>query len=405
VRNATIPTPSPALRHEVRVSGPRYRDARTVRVVHDARSGRCYEFGPKEAFLTEKLSKGEDFEKIGQDYAATFAKRLAPASWGQFLGLLRSRDLLEPVADMPNATVASRAETEVRASDWRTGRWVVAPVSAVVPRLYRWVQVLCSAWLAVPLVLVVAALMVWLTRTLLQEPQVMERMTDWRVASVVGIGTWISLSLHELGHGVAAQHFGGSASEVGVLFRPPTIFLYCRVDAGGYVTSRRAQVLVALAGTWVNLLALLPLWLWYGLDDDRSRRELIVVAMVAGALTGLINLVPIPPADGFKALSAALGHLDLSRDSRACVLATARTLLGRPATAYGLRLRLVYLSVFLLTVTVYAAVLAAVLWYCLAILPREVGALVLAAALAYVVGVGASRVTRSSATASSKGQS
>ncbi|CCI52220.1 MAG: M50 family metallopeptidase [Tetrasphaera jenkinsii] len=390
------------LRSDVGFSGHRYRAGRHVRLVHDPVSGRCYEFGPREAFLADALRQPRPFEEVEASYSRQFDRHLSPHTWGAFVGQLNARGLLDPTAGLPEVPVTTRADPELRKSSLREGRWVVAPVSRIVPRLLRVTRPLFSPWLVLPQFALVAAMLVWVATRLSATADPFAPLHDWRLMVTVGILSWISLSLHEFGHGVAAAYFGGSASEVGVLFRPPTIFFYCRVDSGGYVTSRRAQVMVALAGVWVNLIVLLPAWAWWALTDNKEHQAALLAGIAVGVFGALVNLIPVPPTDGFKALAAGLGQLDLARDSRACLVASARQLLGKAATPYPIRQRLVYLTVALMVVAIYGAALGLLVWYSLAVLPPAVGAITLAAALAYGAGVGSLRLSRSNRTPTGK---
>ncbi len=404
----TLSGPRVVLRDDVRLSGPRYRGPRTVRIVHDAASGRCYELGVREAFLAERLLAPCDHASVESGYEREFGRPLSPAGWGRFLGLLYARDLLTAADGLSRRVVSPAMESvppDVRASDLRSGRWVVAPVSDLVARLHRVLRPALSRWAVALSSLLAVAMLGWLALHLVADPGPLRELTDWRVAVVVGLLSWLSLSLHELGHGVAAHHHGGRATEVGVLFRPPVVYLYCRVEGGAYLTSRLAQVGVALAGVWVNLLVLLPFWAWWALDPEPGRRRLIIAGMAVGAATGLVNLVPVPPADGYAALAASLGQPDLARDSHACVAATVRSLLGLESTTYPALRRAVYLAYAALQALVTVGVAAAVTWYCLRVLPPAVGTIALACALAFVLTVSVIRVTTTRTEAPTKGMS
>ncbi|MDN5765819.1 MAG: M50 family metallopeptidase [Humibacillus sp.] len=394
-----------ALREDVRLSGPRYRGPKTVRIVHDAASGRCYELGAKEAFLAEQLRAPADHASVEPGFVQAFGRPLSPAGWGRFLGLLQARGLLVATDGLPASTATSAEPAAVRTSDLRAGRWVVAPVSELVARLHRHLRLLFSPWAVGLSGLLAGAMLFWLARIVGTDRQALNPLTDWRVAVGVGVLSWVSLSLHELGHGLAAHHLGGRATEVGVLFRPPVVYLYCRVEGGAYLTSRLAQVAVALAGVWVNLVVLLPFWAWWALDPDPGRRRIIVAGMVVGAAAGLVNLVPVPPADGYTALSAALGQPDLARDSNACVVATARALVRADRTAYPARRRAVYLAYAIVRALIAIAVVGAIVWYCLRILPPAAGTATLACALAFILTVSVIRIAGTRTEAPSKGTS
>ncbi|MBR7679190.1 peptidase M50, partial [Streptomyces daliensis] len=78
---------------------------------------------------------------------------------------------------------------------------------------------------------------------------------------------WFSICLHELAHGVAARHYGGVVSEIGLRWRFPAMMMYCTVDNYLFLPGLRAKLVVAAAGAYVNLALLLPFALWRALLD------------------------------------------------------------------------------------------------------------------------------------------
>jgi Zn-dependent protease len=153
------------------------------------------------------------------------------------------------------------------------------------------------------------------------------------------IGWILSVTLHELGHGVAA-HFGGDYTireRGGLTLNPlyyvdpftsillPAIFLaiggiplpggatYVRTDL---LHNRRWESVVALAGPAVNVvlffafaLPLHPSVGWYAGDGRWTPGQLFCGAMATLQFLALcFNLVPVPPLDGFRAIAPLLGR-------------------------------------------------------------------------------------------------
>ena len=131
-------------------------------------------------------------------------------------------------------------------------------------------------------------------------------------AALVAVAVLLQLSTaaHELAHGLAGRAFGGSVTEIGLRWRLPVVYPYCTVDgrpvpapalaAGDHRGGRRAGqpgVPAALRGR----LAAAP-----------GRRRGPAGAGRAAACSGwrrpLVNLLPLPPLDGYKMLGHGLGR-------------------------------------------------------------------------------------------------
>jgi Zn-dependent protease/predicted transcriptional regulator len=120
----------------------------------------------------------------------------------------------------------------------------------------------------------------------------------WVIGAVVAGAFLLSALAHELGHALAARHFGLPGGPVIVYF------------FGGAATARletarpRDEVLVALAGPLVSLVAgagLMAVALLGDVTGEGLARAVGRVAFVVGAmnlLLGAINLLPAFPLDG-----------------------------------------------------------------------------------------------------------
>jgi putative peptide zinc metalloprotease protein len=154
---------------------------------------------------------------------------------------------------------------------------------------------------------------------------------------------WFSICLHELAHGIAARHYGGVVSEIGLRWRFPAVMMYCTVDNYLFLPGLRAKLVVAAAGAYVNLLLLLPFALWWALLDpaDPGRPPLTGMLFV-GIVQALSNLVPLPPLDGYRMLGHAMGTTNLAPETRTYLALRRR---GRDAVAaYPRRARRLYTS-------------------------------------------------------------
>ncbi|QKW05495.1 M50 family metallopeptidase [Streptomyces sp. NA04227] len=294
----------PALRDGILLSPPLLSGAATVHLVKDPVTGTAFEIGPKEYFLVSRLDGHRTLAEIGTEYGRAFNRRLGEANWQQLLGLLGSRHLL---AGGPLPSPPERSARAVTGTLGKGSVRLVADADATTARLHRLLRPLLHPVVLVPLVVLCLAMEVVLA---LDVPALADD-TWWllhRPVPLVAVATllWLSTALHELAHGIAARHVGGTVGEIGLRWRLPAAIMYCTVENYRYLSRRRQQLAVALAGAFANLLFLLPFWAWWGLLADDSTRKVLSVLLLAGSVQALVNLVPLPPLDGYTMLGHAL---------------------------------------------------------------------------------------------------
>ncbi|OEV06299.1 peptidase M50 [Streptomyces nanshensis] len=312
----------PALRRDVLVSPPLLRAAATIHVIRNPGTGATFEVGPREHFLISRLDGSSSLEEIGAAYARSFGKRLGEANWRQLLGLLGSRGLLDgthedagaarPAQPGPSGrpgTVAHGAGGGAVTGNLLKGRMrMVADAQATATALHRLLRPLLRAPLLLTLLALTAAMEVLLAAHLAE----LARDTAWLLRHPVALLAvctviWFSIALHELAHGVAARHFGGTVGEIGLRWRLPVAIMYCTVDDYVHLRRRRHQLAVAGAGAFMNLVLLLPAAAWWSvLPPDDSTRRVLSGLLLLGSVQALANLLPLPPLDGYTMLSHAL---------------------------------------------------------------------------------------------------
>ncbi|MFD6275876.1 metalloprotease [Streptomyces sp. NPDC060209] len=328
----------PALRDGVRIGPPLLRGPRTVHLIRHPATGAVSEIGPKEHFVICRLDGTRNLDDLAPEYAARFGRRLAEESWNRLLGLLGTRGLLDGAPDPPPPAHAPPRP----GTFWRGTRRMVADADATTARLHLILRPLLHRAIQLPLLAAVLALMPALalhageliggTAELIRQPVVL---------AAVALFLWFSITVHELAHGVAAQHYGGHVAEIGLRWRFPAAMLYCTVDDYLFIPGRRAKFVIAGAGAYINLVLLLPfgIW-WYALPEDDPARPLLAGLLLLGSVQALSNLVPLPPLDGYRMLGHLLGTAHLAPETRT-YLALRRT--GSEATAaYPRRARLIY---------------------------------------------------------------
>jgi putative peptide zinc metalloprotease protein len=139
----------------------------------------------------------------------------------------------------------------------------------------------------------------------------------WQVVPADVAGVWLLILVHELGHGLTCAHYGGTVTEIGVLWRFPMLIPYCKTDDMTLFGARRARVATAFAGMFTGLAALPALWAWQALSGPGSASRSIAAGLLLfTAITTLTNLTPFLGLDGYHMLTHALGYADLRADSQ-----------------------------------------------------------------------------------------
>ncbi|WP_053648529.1 metalloprotease, partial [Streptomyces sp. NRRL F-6492] len=318
----------PALRPGVLIGPAVLRGPRTVHLVKHPVSGAAFEVGPKEHFVIGLLDGTRNMDDVVAAYAERFRRRLPEEQWTRMLGLLGARGLLAGAPDpAPPEPPPARTGTF-----WKGSRRTVADAHATAGRLHRLLSPLLRSWVQLPL----AAVSLAMVFAVLADPAaLLDGLSALLARPLVlvpfAVLLWFSVCLHELAHGVAARHYGGVVTEIGLRWRFPAMMMYCTVDNYPFLPGRRAKLVVAAAGAHVNLLLLLPLALWWTLLDAADPVRPVLTGMLfVGIVQALGNLVPLPPLDGYRILSHLLGATHLAPETRTYLALRRR---GREAVA------------------------------------------------------------------------
>ncbi|MEU6524978.1 peptidase M50 [Streptomyces sp. NPDC046924] len=343
----------PALRPGVLIGPPLLRGPRTVHLIKHPVSGAAFEVGPKEHFVISRLDGTRNVDDVVAEYAARFRLRLPEEQWTRLLGLLGTRGLLAGSPDpAPPEPAPARTGTF-----WKGSRRTVADAHGTTGRLHRLLRPLLRPWAQLPLVAAVLVLVV----AVLADPVAAlggtwELLTRPLVLVPFAVFLWFSICLHELAHGIAARHYGGVVTEIGLRWRFPAMMMYCTVDNYLFLPGLRAKLVVAAAGAYVNLVLLLPFALWWALlDPAEPGRPVLTGMLFVGVVQALSNLVPLPPLDGYRMLGHTVGAANLAPETGTYLTLRRQ---GRDAVAaYPRRARRLYTSY---AVTAAALVLLAV---------------------------------------------
>jgi len=340
----------PQLRTDIVVSPPVLRGTATIRLIKDPRSGRRFELRAKEHFILDRLDGSRTLAEIGDEYAAHFGARLGEPQWRRLLRLVYDRGLTTDAptpSEEPTATGAAAGAADRKPSGLLSGNVrLVADAPSFIERLYRATAYVRTPYALVPVLLALVAM----AADLAVDFGELQRGAAYVIghpALLLAVLTllWSSQGLHELGHGVAGRAFGAGVGEIGLRWHWGTVLMYCRVEDVQFFARRREQVATACAGVFVNLLILLPFWVAFMACAPASQaRRLLGGLLLIGMAAALVNLLPLPPLDGYLALGYGLGVSRLATESNRFLKLLAARAIGRGAglAAYPARLRALY---------------------------------------------------------------
>ena len=84
---------------------------------------------------------------------------------------------------------------------------------------------------------------------------------------------FVSILIHELGHGFTCKHFGGEVHELGFMLIYLQPAFYCDVSDAWSFPEKRARLWVTAAGSWIQLVvASLAAIVWFLFTKKRVRR-------------------------------------------------------------------------------------------------------------------------------------
>lgn len=111
-------------------------------------------------------------------------------------------------------------------------------------------------------------------------------------------------AVHELGHAVAAAHFGCRVPSMGIAFMIGTPVLYTDTSDSWRLAARRQRLIIVFAGVAAeSVIAAIALVLWPLLPEGYARDICFSFATAAIAMSLAVNLNPMMRFDGYFALS------------------------------------------------------------------------------------------------------
>lgn len=119
--------------------------------------------------------------------------------------------------------------------------------------------------------------------------------------------------LHELGHALFTQAWGGQVNEWGVVFILGTPLPYVDASAATAFTSKKQRLLVSAAGMMVELaVAALALLVWLHTSDGAVKNVLFNIIILGSVSTLFFNANPLMRFDGYYLLTDLLDTPNLA---------------------------------------------------------------------------------------------
>lgn len=156
--------------------------------------------------------------------------------------------------------------------------------------------------------------------------------TPWLFVLLYGM-VLAGAALHELGHGTMCKHFGGDVHRMGVMFYLASFIFYCDTTASLNFRTKKARLLVSLAGPLVSF-ALLGIGLWgtslvFGASVESWAAPVMTAFCLITALGLVMNFNPFIRMDAYYMLSDLTGISNLRKKSFAFIRSRLANLLGR----------------------------------------------------------------------------
>ena len=110
--------------------------------------------------------------------------------------------------------------------------------------------------------------------------------------------------LHEFGHGLTCNHFGGECHELGVMVLVLTPCLYCNVSDSWMLPNKWHRAAIGAAGMWVELvLASVCTYIWWFSHPGLLNNLCLNVMFISSVSTLMFNANPLLRYDGYYILS------------------------------------------------------------------------------------------------------
>lgn len=310
----------PCLRADF-IFGPSERSgARTIFYVKDQWTGWFYTLGQKEHFLLSRMDGSKSLQEISDEYARTFKRKMDQQAWEKIFLLIHQRQMLKTTADVEQLELLKKKAQERKRQDnkkFLSVRFPIFKPDAFLKKLLPYIRFAFHPAFVVSTSLLLVALEIFIFTQLGTLGAVALKTRSSVVSLVIFIALeWLFLAFHELSHGLACRKFGGSGTEIGIVWRYLFFFPYCKIDDVVLFHNRWYRVSTAFAGIYINLLSLLPFGLLWLIEPTGSMvRGISALMLLSFNLTTFFNFIPFIELDGYFMLNHALNRVNLRKES------------------------------------------------------------------------------------------
>lgn len=197
--------------------------------------------------------------------------------------------------------------------------------------------------------------------------------------------------LHEFGHALACKHYGGECHEMGLMLLIFVPCLYCNVTDSWMLQSRWQRIVVSAAGILVELqLAALAVICWWLFQPGLLQTIALNTVVVCSVGTLVFNGNPLMRYDGYFILADLVRVPNLWQESRTALRRMFAKWFMRPDAVANLppmeKSRL--LATYGIASVIYriSVVIAILIFFHKALVPRGLGLLVPVVIASFVVG-------------------
>jgi putative peptide zinc metalloprotease protein len=350
----------PRLRPGVVVGPPLVSGDKIVHFVKDPSTNWYYRIGEKESYLMQLMDGSHSLPEINRAYATRFGRALSHGSWQNLLTMLDKRQFLLHTTEEERLD-ALKTEAEARKKGenkqlWKR-QWTLLNPDRILTALLPLVRFAFRRTFVLPALVAILLMEVFVlvqSRALLSDVSAIFRHQN--IFLIYGLFlalSWSIAALHELAHGLACKHFGGSVHNMGISWRYLTFFPYCNVDDVMMFHNRFHRLYVFAAGGFVNFLVLLPfVLLWLFLPGASELHALSALMLLPFNIGTLLNFIPFVELDGYFMLNHALNMADLRQQAHSYSVNWLRRFVLRqrvPEIIKGKKYKVIYLTYGLLS--------------------------------------------------------
>lgn len=311
--------PFPELRHDLVISEHR-QNGQTIFVVKDPAANKFFQFVAFQYYVATLLDGKTSLESIQEAVSERMRKPVTPQALEAFVAKLESSGLLERSASTAGKATAEEEIERPDMSSTERQSVLYYRVPLVKPHrifdlLHPWVSFCFTPQFVVfSVVWVAVALGGIATDWEAYVEQIARFQMDPSLLLSIYIILLLTLTIHELAHGIACRHFGGTVSDMGFLLMYFQPCVYTDVSDSYLFPRKRARMIVMIAGMYSGIMIVATAaLLWRIADPGTWLHQTCFVVMAVTAWNLFFNLNPLLKLDGYYILNDGLNIPNLRR--------------------------------------------------------------------------------------------